>query len=41
MMASAASLLSILVIERIDERIGITCLFSLITLILVSIAGER
>ncbi|URD86923.1 hypothetical protein MUK42_28556 [Musa troglodytarum] len=41
MMASAASLLSILVIERIDERMGISCLSSLITLVLVSIACER
>ncbi|WOK93882.1 hypothetical protein Cni_G02583 [Canna indica] len=41
MMMSAASLLSILVIERIDERTGITCLFSLTTLVLVSIACER
>ncbi|CAL9206089.1 unnamed protein product [Musa hybrid cultivar] len=40
-MTSASSLLSILVIERIDERMGISCLSSLITLVLVSIACER
>ncbi|KAG6532958.1 hypothetical protein ZIOFF_006818 [Zingiber officinale] len=40
-MTSAASLLSILVIERIDERIGMACLFSLMTFVLVSIGCER
>ncbi|XP_072998545.1 uncharacterized protein [Typha latifolia] len=41
MMISASSVLSILVIERVDERIGISCLFSLLLLVLVSIACER
>ncbi|XP_042447562.1 uncharacterized protein LOC122032344 [Zingiber officinale] len=40
-MTSAASLLSILVIERIDEKIGMACLFSLMTFVLVSIGCER
>ena len=37
-MIAVVSLLSNLVIERVDERTGITCLFSLLTLVLVSIA---
>ncbi|KAJ6793956.1 Uncharacterized protein M6B38_221450 [Iris pallida] len=39
-MISVASLLSNLVIERVDERIGITCLFSFLMLVLVSSACE-
>ncbi|XP_073116655.1 uncharacterized protein [Elaeis guineensis] len=41
MMISASSVLSNLLIERYDERMGITCLFSLLMLVLVSIACER
>ncbi|KAG8052861.1 hypothetical protein GUJ93_ZPchr0001g31181 [Zizania palustris] len=41
MMISASSLLSILVIERVDERAGLSCLLSLLCLILVSSACER
>ncbi|XP_020097222.1 uncharacterized protein LOC109716288 [Ananas comosus] len=41
MMISASSLLSILVIERVDERIGVSCLFSLLALVLLSIVCER
>uniref|UniRef100_A0A0D9UXX5 Uncharacterized protein n=1 Tax=Leersia perrieri TaxID=77586 RepID=A0A0D9UXX5_9ORYZ len=41
MMISASSLLSILVIERVDERVGLSCLLSLLSLILVSSACER
>ncbi|ONK66631.1 uncharacterized protein A4U43_C06F10360 [Asparagus officinalis] len=40
-MVSIVSLLSNLVIERVDERTGITCLFSLLTFVLVSIVCER
>lgn len=40
-MIAIVSLISNLVIERVDERAGITCLFSLLTLVLVSIACER
>lgn len=41
MMISSSSLLSILVIERVDERVGLSCLISLLSLILVSSACER
>nr|AEC33262.1 hypothetical protein 400.2 [Triticum aestivum] len=41
MMMSASSLLSILVIERVDERAGLSCLISLLSLLLVSSACER
>uniref|UniRef100_A0ACD5VT91 Uncharacterized protein n=1 Tax=Avena sativa TaxID=4498 RepID=A0ACD5VT91_AVESA len=41
MMMSASSLLSILVIERVDERAGLSCLISLLSLLLVSTAFER
>jgi hypothetical protein len=41
MMISSSSLLSILVIERVDERVGLSCLVSLLSLILVSSACER
>nr|CAB3475878.1 unnamed protein product [Digitaria exilis] len=41
MMLSSSSLLSILVIERLDERVGLSCLISLLSLILVSSACER
>ena len=41
MMISSSSLLSILVIERVDERIGLSCLISLLSLILLSSACER
>ncbi|EEC70111.1 hypothetical protein OsI_00770 [Oryza sativa Indica Group] len=41
MMISASSMLSILVIERVDERAGLSCLLSLLSLILVSSACER
>uniref|UniRef100_A0A0E0JF77 Pentatricopeptide repeat-containing protein n=1 Tax=Oryza punctata TaxID=4537 RepID=A0A0E0JF77_ORYPU len=41
MMISASSMLSILVIERVDERAGLSCLLLLLSLILVSSACER
>jgi hypothetical protein len=41
MMMSASSLLSILVIERVDEKAGLSCLISLLSLLLVSTACER
>jgi len=41
MMISSSSLLSILVIERVDERVGLSCLISLLSLVLVSSACER
>jgi hypothetical protein len=41
MMISSSSLLSILVIERVDERFGLSCLISLLSLVLVSSACER
>lgn len=41
MMISASTLLSILVIERVDERVGLSCLISLLSLLLVSTACER
>ncbi|XP_062200043.1 uncharacterized protein LOC133902461 [Phragmites australis] len=41
MMISASSLLSILAIERVDERAGLYCLISLLSLLLVSSACER
>lgn len=40
-MISASSLLSILVIERVDEGAGLSCLISLLSLLLVSSACER
>jgi len=40
-MISSSSLLSILVIERVDGRVGLSCLISLLSLILVSSACER
>jgi hypothetical protein len=39
MMISASTLLSILVIERVDERVGLSCLISLLSLLLVSSHG--
>ncbi|GJN32133.1 hypothetical protein PR202_gb20611 [Eleusine coracana subsp. coracana] len=41
MMISASSLLSVLVIERVDERAGLSCLISLLSLLLVSTVCER
>uniref|UniRef100_A0A8R7TSJ2 Uncharacterized protein n=1 Tax=Triticum urartu TaxID=4572 RepID=A0A8R7TSJ2_TRIUA len=41
MMMSASSLLSILVIERVDERAGLSCLISLLSLLLVGSVCER
>ncbi|CAA6671676.1 unnamed protein product [Spirodela intermedia] len=41
MMISIVSLFSTLVVERVDERLGLTCLFSLMSLVLGSIAYER
>ncbi|KAF9614185.1 hypothetical protein IFM89_015693 [Coptis chinensis] len=41
MMVAYAALLSNLVLERVGIRIGITCLFSLLSLAVVSIAYER
>ncbi|KAJ4765976.1 Alkaline phytoceramidase (APHC) [Rhynchospora pubera] len=41
MMISSFSLLSLLVIERVNERLGLSCLFSFLTLAFVSIACER
>ena len=40
-MISSSSLLSILVIERVDGRVGLSCLISLLSLVLVSSAYER
>lgn len=40
-MLAIVSLISNLVIERVDEQAGITCLFSLLTLVVVSIACVR
>jgi hypothetical protein len=39
MMILASSLLSILVIERVDERVGLSCLISLLSLLLVNCHG--
>ncbi|OVA08432.1 Ceramidase [Macleaya cordata] len=41
MMIAYSSLLSIFVVERVGERIGVSCLFSLVMLALISIAYER
>lgn len=41
LMISTVSLLSNLVIERVDERVGISCLISLLMLVFVSAAFER
>ncbi|XP_077211560.1 uncharacterized protein LOC143846854 [Tasmannia lanceolata] len=41
MMIAVTSLFSSFVIERVNERIGVTCLFSLLLFVLVSIAYER
>uniref|UniRef100_A0A1D1Z834 Membrane progestin receptor alpha n=1 Tax=Anthurium amnicola TaxID=1678845 RepID=A0A1D1Z834_9ARAE len=41
MMISIASLFSTLVTERLDQRLGLTCLFSLMLLVLGSIVYER
>ncbi|XP_020699687.1 uncharacterized protein LOC110111958 [Dendrobium catenatum] len=41
MMISTVSLLSNLVIERLDERVGISCLISLLMLVFISATFER
>ncbi|KAJ3694100.1 hypothetical protein LUZ60_009580 [Juncus effusus] len=41
MMVSSCSFVSLLVIERVNERLGLTCLFSLLALSIISIICER